>query len=114
MSILTSPLPPHADSLCRRLVGTVAVTAAAYGLVQYLGLEVEVEEVQEQGRQDGWEVAGSEKDDEEEEDDDAILFIPTGFSRPRPRTFYKGSDAEWKTFKEIATNRERATKIRSK
>ncbi|EMD63288.1 hypothetical protein COCSADRAFT_38149 [Bipolaris sorokiniana ND90Pr] len=95
-----------------RLVGTVAVTAAAYGLIQYLGLEIEVEEVQEQGRQDGWEVAGSEEDDEEEEDDDAILFIPTGFSRPRPRTFYKGSDTEWKTFKEIATDRARANKIR--
>jgi hypothetical protein len=114
VSGLTVQVFSHANSLHRRLVGTVVISAATYGLARYLGLEVEIEEV-EQSSQDGWEVAGPEADgDDEEDDDDAILFLPTGLSRPRQRTFYKGSDSEWQTFKKIATDRSRADKIRSK
>jgi hypothetical protein len=67
--------------------------------------------------EDGWQKAGEEVEDEEEEEeeyDDAILFLPTGFSRPRRKTFYKGSDPEWQAFKKIATERPRVEKIRGK
>ena len=103
------------------MVGTVAIAAATYGLAQYLGLEIEIEEIDEgshagrsaSSEQDGWEVAGTAHDDEDEEDN-AILFLPTGFARPGPRTYYKGSDPEWQMFKQIASDRTRANKIRRK
>jgi hypothetical protein len=53
-----------------------------------------------------------ESDDDDEDYDDAILFLPTGFSRPKPRTFYKGSDPEWQEFRKVATDRPRVEKIR--
>ena len=86
-----------------------------------MGIEVEIEEVEEKGGHsnrsgntgdDGWEVVGPAKDDEDEDDDGAILFLPTGFSRPRRKTFYKGSDPEWQDFKRIASDRPRVEKIR--
>ena len=92
---------------------------ATYGLGQYVGITVEVEEVKEGGRasrsgQDGWTTVGPEDDeDEDEEYDDALLFLPTGLSRPRPKQFWKGSDPEWQEFKKIATDRPRVDKIRS-
>lgn len=54
-----------------------------------------------------------EDDEEEEEYDDALIFLPTGFSRPKPRTFYRGSDPEWQEFRKLATDRPRMEKIRS-
>lgn len=101
-----------------RLVGAVAIGVATYGLGQYVGITVEVEEVKEGGRafrpgQDGWTTVGPEDDeDEDEEYDDALLFLPTGLSRPRPKQFWKGSDPEWQEFKKIATDRPRVDKIR--
>lgn len=61
----------------------------------------------------GWETAQDLNDDEDEEEyDDVLLFLPTGLSRPRPKTFYKGSDPEWQEFKRIAADQARAEKIR--
>ena len=109
--------------LCsRRLVGVVAISWAAYGLVQYLGLEVEVEVVNkdqkpahpgdsvrnEDDSAAEWEVATGEEEDE----DDVILFLPTGFSRPAPKKLWRGSDPEWQEFKKIATDSARINKIR--
>jgi hypothetical protein len=97
---------------------------ATYGLGRYVGIKVEVEEIKEGERtatrsggqpgQDGWTTVGQDVDDEDEDDeyDDAILFLPTGFSRLRPRTFYKGSDPEWQEFKKLAADRPRVDKIR--
>jgi hypothetical protein len=57
---------------------------------------------------------GEEEEDEDDEDyDDALLFLPTGLSRPKKRTFYKGSDPEWQEFKKISTDRPRLNRIRS-
>ncbi|KAF1830212.1 hypothetical protein BDW02DRAFT_573261 [Decorospora gaudefroyi] len=115
-----------------RLVGAIALGTAAYGLGKLLDITVEVDEIEEDKRpmrsdsraqEDGWQDAGKEGDDDEEEeedeeddddddDDDAILFLPTGFSRPRPATFYKGSDPEWQEFRKISRDRERVHKIR--
>jgi len=64
---------------------------------------------------DGWEVAGQDVDEDEDEDedyDDTLLFLPTGLSRPRPKTFYRGSDPEWQEFRKLASDRPRAEKIR--
>jgi hypothetical protein len=58
--------------------------------------------------------AGEGEEEEDEEDyDDAILFLPTGLSRQRPQTFYKGSDPEWQEYKKLAGDRPRLEKIRS-
>jgi len=94
-----------------RLVGAVAVGAAIYGISRYISISVEVEEVND----GGWTTVGREADDEDEDDDeeyDPILFIPTGFSRLKPKRFWKGSDPEWQQFKKLATDRPRIDKIR--
>lgn len=110
-----------------RLVGTIVVALALHGLIRYLGVEVDVQVVSEEERKAGraggqsdkgneWQQAGQEVLDGDEQDDEdmenVLLFLPTGFSRPRPRTFYKGSDPEWQEFKRIATDKDRASKIR--
>ncbi|KAF2855466.1 hypothetical protein T440DRAFT_504123 [Plenodomus tracheiphilus IPT5] len=103
-----------------RLVSSIIVVLALHGLTRYLGTHVEVRVVSEEekgpGKKNEWQQAGQEVDgDDEEEDDDVgdvLLFLPTGFSRPAPTTFYKGSDPEWQEFKRIATDKARAAKIR--
>ncbi|KAF1932042.1 uncharacterized protein M421DRAFT_55160 [Didymella exigua CBS 183.55] len=102
----------------QRLVGAVAIAAAAYGLGQYLGLEVEIEEaeVEERRKPGRWkkqdEGEEGEEDEDEEEYDDAILFLPTGFSRLKPKTFYRGSDPEWQEFKKVTQDKARIERIR--
>lgn len=108
------------------MVGTVAVTVAFYGLTRYVGIDVEVGVVDEQRgkgkgahsggqsrKENEWQDAGQEVvDDDDEEYDDALLFLPTGLSRPGPKTFYRGSDPEWQEFKQVATDLPRVEKIR--
>lgn len=53
-----------------------------------------------------------EDGDEEEEYDDGLLFFPTGFTRPAPKTFYRGSDPEWDTFIQIARDHQRMDKLK--
>lgn len=122
----------------QRLVGAVAIATATYGLGQYLGLEVEVEEEEEEERKPGrWkkqvrkedgtldevddEEANEEEDEDEDEDDedeeeedydDGIFFLPTGFSRTKPTSFYKGSDPEWQEFKRVTQDKARIERIR--
>jgi hypothetical protein len=113
------------------LVGVVAVAAAFYGVTRYISIEVEEEEEEGEdkkqrptnpgnqiGNEDGAEEADEEdveEEDEEEDDDydDALIFLPTGFSRPKPKTFYRGSDPEWQEYRKVATDRPRVEKIRS-
>ncbi|KAH7087070.1 hypothetical protein FB567DRAFT_496750 [Paraphoma chrysanthemicola] len=110
-----------------RLIGTVAIAAAFYGVGRYLGVEVEVELVDDANRKsrpsnsisngdatsEESEEAADEEEEEEEEYDDAILFLPTGFSKQKPQTFYRGSDPEWQEFKKLATDRPRVERIRN-
>ncbi|KAH7399304.1 hypothetical protein BKA66DRAFT_545469 [Pyrenochaeta sp. MPI-SDFR-AT-0127] len=109
-----------------RLVGAVAIAGASYGLTRYLGLEIEVEEVEQKEQksarsnnqahvEDKDKETGQEadhEDDEEEEYDDVLLFLPTGFSRPCSKTYYRGSDPEWQEFRRIANDQPRIIKIR--
>lgn len=44
--------------------------------------------------------------------EDAI-FIPLGFARQRPETYYKGTDPEWQSFIEYRKDREREPAITS-
>lgn len=110
------------------MIGTLAVTAAFYGLTRYVSVEiVDDEEEEEHGKQrertgtpisneDGEEEADEEveedDEDEDEEYDDALIFLPTGFSRPKPKTYYRGQDPEWQEFVKVATDRPRIDKIR--
>lgn len=106
-----------------RLVGGFAIVIATYCVGRALGLEVEVSEIKEGDNRsvrnnghskdaEGWQIAGEEQD-EEDDDDDVLLFLPTGLSRPKPKTFYRGSDPEWQEFRKIATDRPRAERIRA-
>ncbi|KAF2118124.1 hypothetical protein BDV96DRAFT_569283 [Lophiotrema nucula] len=65
------------------------------------GVEVEDDEEEEE-----------DEDDEEEDEDDALVFLPTGFSRAKPRSFYKGTDPEWQEFVRIAPDRKRIDQVR--
>jgi hypothetical protein len=40
------------------------------------------------------------------------LFIPLGWTRPCPRTYYKGSDPEWQEFAKLSTDMGRQNWIR--
>ncbi|KAF2836338.1 hypothetical protein M501DRAFT_987504 [Patellaria atrata CBS 101060] len=53
---------------------------------------------------------GRRKDGEEEEED--TMFLPLGFTRQMPQTFYKGSDPEWQEFKKIAQDPKRFKAIK--
>lgn len=121
----------------QRLVGAVAIATAIYGLGHYLGIQVEIQEEEvkdkkpgrwkkqirredgtlgevddQEANEDETEEGHDDEGDDEEEYDDAILFIPTGLSRPKPPTYYKGSDPEWQEFKRISQDRARVEKIR--
>ncbi|KAF1359535.1 hypothetical protein EJ07DRAFT_120155 [Lizonia empirigonia] len=120
----------------QRLVGAVAISAATYGLGQYLGLEIKIEEAEEEeARKPGrWKKqvrkedgsleevdddeanADNEEDEEDDEEDDeyddAVLFLPTGLSRQKHKTFYKGSDPEWQEFRRITQDKTRIERIR--
>jgi hypothetical protein len=110
------------------VLAVLTTVAAAYALNR--SIEADQDQEEEQG-ENGWQqVQGRERRDElaasagterreegeeEEEDDDEdhiLLVIPTGLSRPKPRTFYKGSDPEWQSFKSISQDRERCKRIR--
>lgn len=61
-----------------------------------------------------------ENGDEDEEDlvpeimpDDA-LFIPLGLAHQRPQTYYKGTDPEWQSFLEFASDHYRSYQVRSR
>ncbi|EDU50784.1 predicted protein [Pyrenophora tritici-repentis Pt-1C-BFP] len=111
-----------------RLVGTFIFATATFAIVQSLGVKVEVEikEIEAKDKkpspsaspeEDGWTTVGQEVDEdedeeEEEEEEEALLFLPTGFSRPQKKTFYKGTDPEWQEFRKLATDRPRLEKIR--
>lgn len=109
------------------MIGAVAIGAAFYAVTRYVGIEVEIETVEDGkqqstrsgnqiSNQEAADEAGQEVEEEYEDDedyDDAILFLPTGFSRPKPKTFYRGSDPEWQEYRKLAADRPRVEKIRS-
>jgi hypothetical protein len=120
------PIQDDTSSCHRRLVGALAITTAFYCLTKYVGIRVEVERVKAEEKNpkrsggqisnEGKSRATAEEEDDEDEDeetDDAILFLPTGFSRPMPQTYYKGSDPEWQEFRKVVVDRPRVDKIRS-
>lgn len=61
------------------------------------------------------------KEGEEKEEDFQIpdeipedaIFVPLGFARQLPRTFYKGTDPEWQSFIEFSKDKKRSQLVRS-
>jgi len=61
------------------------------------------------------------KDCEEKEEDVQIpdempedaIFVPLGFARQLPQTFYKGTDPEWQSFIEFSKDKKRSQLVRS-
>ncbi|KAF2442161.1 hypothetical protein P171DRAFT_417105 [Karstenula rhodostoma CBS 690.94] len=115
-----------------RLAGSAVVAVGFWKLLDWLNEEIEdEEELQQQHRRarrppipgedandkGGREITDEEEgeweeQDDEEEEDEGLIFLPTGFSRPRPRSYYRGSDPEWQTFVRLAQDRPRVDKIR--
>ncbi|CAI6282603.1 unnamed protein product [Periconia digitata] len=123
-----------------RIIGTTITFATAYAVSAYVdSVLAEDDEEEEQLRADQaqqgrpridkgsgqdaagkdeegeWEQQGDEEedDDEDDEDEEVLFFFPTGLSKPKPRTFYKGSDPEWQEFIKFAPDRQRIVKIRN-
>ncbi|KAF2468069.1 uncharacterized protein BDR25DRAFT_326858 [Lindgomyces ingoldianus] len=124
-----------------RFISTAIATATIYGALRWLddvGFEDEdddeVEEDEEDrklrqarrraesekrgqaaeaDREDFEEGDDEDEEDDEDEDDDAqpLIFFPTGFTRAKPRTYYRGSDPEWQEFIRMAQDRSRMQRI---
>ncbi|KAF2705170.1 hypothetical protein K504DRAFT_460436 [Pleomassaria siparia CBS 279.74] len=76
-----------------------------YKLDEIMGPKRETEKVREKRA----------RRDKEKDPDDAgepLIFLPTGLSREKPRSYYKGSDPEWQEFVKIAPDRVRLQRIR--
>ncbi|KAF1959404.1 hypothetical protein CC80DRAFT_440888 [Byssothecium circinans] len=103
------------------LGGTYAFLAWFDGVLEKLELEEEEGAVagpkkseSDEGAREGREITDAEEDEvDEEEEEEGLIFFPTGFSRPKPKTFYKGSDPEWQEFVKIAPDRKRLDRIRA-
>lgn len=109
-----------------RLLKIAVEFAIVYALVEaawrYLDLDAEEEEgadkttaVKKTQSEDGEhaEEGEDEVDIPENMPEDAI-FIPLGFTRQRPETFYKGTDPEWQSFIEYRKDREREPAVKSR
>ncbi|KAF2869524.1 hypothetical protein BDV95DRAFT_577595 [Massariosphaeria phaeospora] len=103
-----------------RLVGLAFCVAGYSALQRALDGEEEAERDQNHAnrpqRRDssGGEIKNDDEEQEQdEEDEDVLLFLPTGLSRPRPQTYYKGSDPEWQEFIRIAPDRKRMDRLRA-
>ncbi|OJD35118.1 uncharacterized protein BKCO1_1900017 [Diplodia corticola] len=92
----------------RLLAGTI-YTGAAYTWALFVLTPV-FDLLDEQEGEEGDE---AEEDWDEEWDDDA-MFIPLGWTKPVPRTFYRGSDPEWQEFRKVAVDQKRHERIRHK
>lgn len=54
-----------------------------------------------------------EDEDGEEDEDEESWYIPLGWSKPKPRTYYKASDPEWQGFLKIAKDPKEREHIQS-
>lgn len=81
-----------------------AVFAYGLGVTRYLGLEVELAEMEE--------VVVEAEDSEEEVQ--GGLFIPMTWLTKMPRTYYKRSDPEWQEFVKISNDKPRLRKVLEK
>lgn len=90
----------------RLLAGCIYTAAAVTWINLVLGPTIEIvdEEEAEEGDEDDW--------DEDEEYEDDGLFIPLGWTKPVPRSFYRGSDPEWQEFRKVASDSKRHEQIR--
>ena len=87
------------------------VTAVATKKETLGGSEVE-EQPSDEAQGSVVEEEGNEAELPEEPPEDS-WFIPLGWARQRPQTFYKGHDPEWQSFVEFSQNGERSISIRS-
>ncbi|KAH8732816.1 hypothetical protein GQ44DRAFT_765897 [Phaeosphaeriaceae sp. PMI808] len=92
-----------------RIVGALSIAIVLNSLYRYLGTEIKVEVETAHGennRTDGVDEA------EDDDGDDAILFLPTGFSRPVPEKRWEITAQERQEYLRIVTDKERVLKLR--
>ncbi|KAK5743947.1 hypothetical protein LTR17_002285 [Elasticomyces elasticus] len=64
-------------------------------------------------KEDGVEITAEEEESGIFYADESSTFIPFTWPKPLPRTFYKGSDPEWKEFIKVAQNKPRHKDLQS-
>jgi hypothetical protein len=92
----------------RRFFNGLLYAIPAFALWYYIipvTLEVEISEEDEKLKPDGT----IEVEDEDDLEDG--LFIPFGWPKEDAKTFYKGSDPEWKEYMKLAKDPKRKTDI---
>ncbi|KAF2435846.1 hypothetical protein EJ08DRAFT_729712 [Tothia fuscella] len=72
-----------------------------------LDIDIEIEDAEKVvGKKGTTDVAGVGGEEDEEGDVDSI-FIPFGWPKPQPKTFYKGTDPEWQEFIKFSKDRDK-------
>lgn len=80
-----------------------------------------IPQISESAGKDKVENSGEVKTENAEEEDVQVpeempedaLFIPLGFAHKKPKTFYKGTDPEWRSFVDFSKDRKRTHFIKS-
>jgi hypothetical protein len=94
----------------RRIKNAIMYSLPILYLLYTLDIDLgDEEEAGEEGK-DGFTRVGAG----EEEDDEEGMFIPFTWPKEQPRTYYKGSDPEWKEFIKFAKNKTMHKDVQSK
>jgi hypothetical protein len=102
----------------KRFITLGIYIAMPYACWVYLtqSIEIQIEEVevgsQNQHNEAQWEVQEGEGEEDDYADEDST-FIPMTWATKLPRTFYKGSDPEWREFVKIAKDKPRHKKLQN-
>ncbi|KAF2281194.1 uncharacterized protein EI97DRAFT_389638 [Westerdykella ornata] len=115
-----------------RIIGFTVTATTAYAALHWLDQllddleddEEEEEDAEDEDEDQEWQTVPQKRerdirsesedladDPYDEEELEAILFIPTGFSRPKPRTRYKASDPEWQEYVRLANDPQRIRRM---
>jgi hypothetical protein len=84
-----------------------------YGFKQVVDIDIEIEEAEKVVGKNGGTTVHGEGEEEDEEEVDS-LFIPFGWPKRQPRTYYKGSDPEWQEFIKFSKDLEKHKDVQRK
>lgn len=77
-------------------------------------VDIDVEEMSTSGNKAEIGKDGEWQRQEHDDEDEDGLFIPFGWPKQQPRTFYKGSDPEWKEFVKFSKDTKKKEAVSSK
>lgn len=97
----------------RKAVTWAVYLGLPYGFWLYLNenIDIQIEEIEAQEQKPGeWETQEDDAEEDEFADEDST-FIPMTWPTKLPRSFYKGSDPEWKEFVKVAKDKPRHKRL---